>query len=65
MSHLETIKENTEYDARSVHFSKRKLDGEFEIVARATVEGVVRYVTLDVQPNRASALEAVRYLRGY
>jgi len=62
---LQTVVKNVTYDARSVHYSKRKLDGMFEIVGRAEVEGVWREVTLDVRSTRTKALDVVRFLRGH
>lgn len=62
---LEKIKASVEFDPRSVHYNKRKLDGQFEVVARARVDGEWREVTLDVQPSRVKALDAVRFLRGH
>ena len=62
---LTNIQNNVTFDGRSVHYSKRKLDGQYEVVGRAEVDGVWRYVTLDIQPSRTKALEVVRFLRGH
>ncbi len=62
---LEQLRSKVEYDTRSVHYSRRKYDGLFEIVARAKVEDEWRTVALDIQPSRVKALDAVRFLRGH
>jgi len=62
---VQKIRSNVNYDKRSVHYNKRKLDDMYEIVARAEVEGVWREVALDVQPSRTKALDVVRFLRGH
>jgi len=59
------IRENVTYDPRSIHYSRRKHDGFYEIIGRTLVDGEWREVALEVQPNRVKALEAVRFLRGH
>ena len=52
------------FNPTSVHFSKRAYDKKFEVIALAEVDGVRRWVTLDVVNNHKDALEVVRKLRG-
>ena len=63
---------NTLYDPGTVHYHRRKLDDNYEVIARAQIvlsdyPGDIewRWVALDVQPNRVKALESVKQLRGY
>jgi len=62
---LQMIASKVTYDTRSVHYSRRKFDNVFEIVARAEVAGDWREVVLDIQYSRTKALDAVRFLRGH
>lgn len=62
---VQMIRSKVNYDARSVHYNKRKSDGMYEIVARTEVDGTWREVCLVIQPSRTKALEVVRYLRGH
>ena len=69
---MERIRANVSYDHRSVHFSKRAADKQFEVVARlddpdAETLGFHpgQEVCLDVQPNRTEALESVRFFRNW
>lgn len=65
-------KSNGRFIPASVHYSYRKYDRKYEIVAQL-YDQVVNdldvncggQVTLDVQPNRDAALFMVRYFRGH
>ena len=69
---LKTTEGGTLYDAGTVHYRRRRFDDHYEVVARAQLvlsdyPGDVewRWVALDVQPNRVTALESVKSLRGH
>lgn len=47
----------------SAHYNRRKSDGKFEIVARAEVDGVERFIAIAVVGNRVRAVEVVRDYR--
>ena len=60
------------YDPTTVHYHRRKLDDNYEVVARAQIvnsdypgDTEWRWVAIDVQPNRVKALESVKQLRGH
>lgn len=58
------------YIASSVHYTRRRFDGRYEIVAQATASflnanelNIGGEIVLDVQKNRQDAVDAVRYFR--
>jgi len=51
------------YISNTVHFTKRKYDKKFEVIAQAEIAGALRWVTLDVIQNHKDAVEAVRTYR--
>ena len=68
--HLNTVRNNGSYIAGSVHYSRRKFDKQFEIVARATDTFLNEHelnfggeVVLAVAKNRNEALDLVRFFR--
>lgn len=65
-----TIRDNTDYIAPTVHYSRRAADKAFEVVARLTDEAIEALgvsiggeVVLDVQMDRQAALASVRFFR--
>lgn len=54
---------SVDVDYASAHYHHRKFDDKYEVVARAVVDGASRFITLDIQPNRVKAVEAVRDFR--
>ncbi|TWH35566.1 MULTISPECIES: hypothetical protein [unclassified Aminobacter] len=66
----ERIRNNAGYIEASVHYSKRKFDKKYEVVARlkdTTMNelelNIGGEVVLDVQNNRQDALASVRFFR--
>ena len=69
---MERIKYAGGYVPASVHFSQRKYDKKFEVVAQMTYEALDALelsiggeVVLDIQDNRQDALSSVRFFRGH
>lgn len=67
---MESIRDNTSYIERSVHYNKRAYDKKFEVVGRLTDTALNELeanmggeVVLDIQENRQDALASVRFFR--
>ena len=72
MQNLTNIRKKGEYIPQSVHYSKRRYDGKFEVVAALKPKvhaelGVQcgNEVVLAVEENRNDALRTVKFLRGH
>lgn len=69
---MKAIKEAGGFVPASVHFSQRKYDKKFEVVAQLTYDkldelglSIGGEVVLDIQETRNDALASVRYFRGH
>lgn len=69
---METIRSAGNFIPGTVHWSRRKYDGAFEIVGRLTNEAIAEMrpciggeVVLHVSENRKDALDAVRFFRNH
>lgn len=67
---MNAVRNSGSYIAGSVHYSRRKMDKRYEIIARATDTflnenelNIGGEIVLDVRGNRQEALDAVRFYR--
>lgn len=67
---MQSIRDNVNYIAPSVHYQRRKYDKKYEVVAalsdyevRELDVNIGGEIVLDVQSDRQSALASVRFFR--